>query len=502
MGAEHRQDPLMKLLAWLGVCGWTLSMVSPGRGEDLSFQWMLQDRPQGAEGEVRLREASWPAAQTALIVCDVWDAHHSIRAVQRMEAFLPRLQELVEEARRRGSVMIHAPSDCMDFYEGHAARQRAHDALVRMDPSRLPSDAADWCLRIPSEEGRVYPVDQSDGGEDDDPVEHAQWVEQLKAAGRPPGTPWKSQHPMIGIDADRDYISSLGDEVAAILEEKGIRHVLLAGVHLNMCVLGRPFGLRRMVLSGRDVALVRDLTDTMYSPTQWPFVSHVQGTDRMVAYVEAAVCPTVTSDQVLGGKPFQFDARWTGDAPKHDLPAGRATEGAEAAAIRWVSVPWPADSPTLTAIQNVPESDGVWWRCVVGLPGPSWDPGDRWGLHLPAPWGDVRVWWNGTPLAPDSTNTTASGTRFFPVPDSLRSGSTAHWLTLRQGPADAARAASAEQAIPVLATETEPVHGFQLRGRWQMRRGDDPAWAIPALPAQFGASADMVFLVPRRTSSR
>ena len=35
-----------------------------------------------------------------------------------------------------------------------------------------------------------------------------------------------------------------------------------AGVHTNMCVLGRPFGLRQMARLGKNTALVRDMTDT------------------------------------------------------------------------------------------------------------------------------------------------------------------------------------------------------------------------------------------------
>ena len=38
------------------------------------------------------------------------------------------------------------------------------------------------------------------------------------------------------------------------------------GVHTNMCVLGRPFGLRQMAKNGKNVVLMRDMTDTMYNP--------------------------------------------------------------------------------------------------------------------------------------------------------------------------------------------------------------------------------------------
>ena len=34
------------------------------------------------------------------------------------------------------------------------------------------------------------------------------------------------------------------------MRQRGIEHVLICGVHLNMCVLGRPFGIRQLVAQG------------------------------------------------------------------------------------------------------------------------------------------------------------------------------------------------------------------------------------------------------------
>jgi hypothetical protein len=38
----------------------------------------------------------------------------------------------------------------------------------------------------------------------------------------------------------------------------------------------------------------------------------------------------------------------------------------------------------------------------------------------------------------------------------------------------------------------------ELRGGWQLRLGDDPAWTKIPLPAKFGAAADVVFEFPGR----
>jgi type 1 glutamine amidotransferase len=63
-----------------------------------------------------------------------------------------------------------------------------------------------------------------------------------------------------------------------------------------------------MVTAGKRVVLVRDLTDTMYNPQRWPYVNHHTGTDLIVEHIEKCICPTVTSDQLLGGKPFRFQS--------------------------------------------------------------------------------------------------------------------------------------------------------------------------------------------------
>ena len=81
---------------------------------------------------------------------------------------------------------------------------------------------------------------------------------------------------------------------------------MLMGVHTNMCVLGRPFGLRNLVRAGRSVILVRDLTDTMYNSRKWPYVSHFEGTNRIVEHIEKYVAPTITSADLTGGPAFSF----------------------------------------------------------------------------------------------------------------------------------------------------------------------------------------------------
>ncbi len=101
-------------------------------------------------------------------------------------------------------------------------------------------------------------------------------------------------------------MSDSGVEIWNLLAERGADNVILMGVHANMCVLGRPFGLRQLARHGKHVVLMRDLTDAMYNPARPPHVSHFRGTELIVEHIEKFVCPTVSSEQIVGGEPFRF----------------------------------------------------------------------------------------------------------------------------------------------------------------------------------------------------
>jgi nicotinamidase-related amidase len=274
-----------------------------------SFPLTLQKRVETAAGSGEYRivttPETWDARKTAIIVCDMWDLHHCKNAVKREAEFAPRMNALLEKARAQGAFIIHAPSSCMKFYEGHPARLRAQQAPLA---ANLPADIGQWCRKLPAEEKVRYPLDDTPDEEDDDPEEHKQWAQELAAKGLDPKKPWTRQIDVLKIH-DIDAITDSGVEVWNLLEARGITGVILLGVHVNKCVTGRPFGLRQMVKNGRRAVLVRDLTDSMYNPKCWPYVDHYRGTDLFIEHVEKFIAPTITSDQFLGGAVFTFSAR-------------------------------------------------------------------------------------------------------------------------------------------------------------------------------------------------
>jgi hypothetical protein len=184
----------------------------------------------------------------------------------------------------------------MAFYAGTAARARAVMAPHAASPVPLSTAqrwGTAWCWPQPQREPDM-PVDDSDMGCDCD----------VKCEIF---DPWTRQIASIDILA-QDAVTDSGQETFNLLNARGIDNVILTGVHLNMCVLGRPFGIRQLVTMGKDVVLMRDMTDTMYNSAMEPRVSHFAGTDLVVAHVERFWCPTTLSTDLTGQAPFTFAA--------------------------------------------------------------------------------------------------------------------------------------------------------------------------------------------------
>jgi nicotinamidase-related amidase len=256
----------------------------------------LRSRVKGDEDRYAIVEnkVAWDPKKTALIICDMWDDHWCKSAANRVEEMAGPLNEVVKKARAQGVFIIHAPSSVTDFYKDTPQRKRAKDAPYTKTPVPLATEerwGTKWCYPDPKREPAL-PIDDSDMGCDC----------AVKCKIR---DAWKRQIATIEI-ADGDAITDNGQEAWNLLEARGIENVILCGVHLNMCVLGRPFGIRQMVYLGKNVVLMRDMTDTMYNPEKKPRVSHFAGTDLVIEHVEKCWCPSFTSADLTGGAAFRF----------------------------------------------------------------------------------------------------------------------------------------------------------------------------------------------------
>src|SRR5262245_5866497 len=290
----------MKIWPTPFILGVTLScsfvLKSPAAESALQLNLRSRARATDAQGfAVAERKAVWEPKKTALVICDMWDDHWCKSAAQRVTEMAGPLNEVVKAARARGIFIIHAPSTCTGFYDGTPQRKRAQHA--KFSPTPVPLAVTErwgtaWCWTDPKQEA-VLPIDDSDMGCDCQPA---------KCKIR---EPWTRQISTIEI-ASSDAITDNGQETWNLLAERGIENVILCGVHLNMCVLGRPFAIRQMKKLGKNVVLMRDMTDTMYNRERPPGVSHFEGTDLVIEHVEKYWCPSFLSSDITGKPPFRF----------------------------------------------------------------------------------------------------------------------------------------------------------------------------------------------------
>ena len=255
------------------ACAFTFfAAAAPGQTVHLKLRSRVETpKGSGAWTETQLQR-DLPVRQTALLICDLWDHHWCSGSEKRVGILAPKIAAVVEQARARGILIIHAPSDTMKFYENNPARKMALAIPLAPLPPNL--DIQDPRL----------PIDDSGGG-----------CETGEHASQP--WPWNREHPAVKV-APEDAVSEKGPEIYSLLRERGITNLLYTGVHTNFCILNRTFGIRQMTRWGLACILVRDLTDSMYDPQKAPFVTHEEGTQLVIQHIEKYWAPTALSQDL------------------------------------------------------------------------------------------------------------------------------------------------------------------------------------------------------------
>jgi nicotinamidase-related amidase len=242
--------------------------------------------PGSKEFKIEQCETDWEVSHTAIVIVDMWDGHYCRSAAQRVGVMAPRMNAVVTAVRSHGVMIIHAPSGTVDMHADTPYRKRMQQIPAATPPAGVVFNK--WCDLDPKHEPPL-PIDTSRCSCDDPIVGAA--VKQFSR-----------QHPGIDITG-YDGISDNAQEIFNFCEAEGITNIVVMGVHTNMCILGRPFGIRAMTRLGRSVVLVRDLTDAMYDPREPPYVSHARGTELVIEHIEKYWCPTILAEDLISVVP-------------------------------------------------------------------------------------------------------------------------------------------------------------------------------------------------------
>lgn len=211
------------------------------------------------------------ATNTVLLICDVWDNHYCADLRKKTESLARRINSFASEVRSCGGKVLHCPSDTVNtYYQEYPQRKVMLDypkaeitVSEKMRSIYLPLDTTHTtgCPCIPL--CRVH-------------------------------TEFTKQHGGIEIHPE-DLISDNGQEIYNFLTSESISHVLMAGTALNMCVLGRSFGVESLSELGLNVSIMGDLVEVFYSPAEPPYITNEQAKWFALGYIESRWgCPATT----------------------------------------------------------------------------------------------------------------------------------------------------------------------------------------------------------------
>jgi nicotinamidase-related amidase len=251
------------------LCAWLVAAacIRPGfAGPAISLT--LQTRaPQTSQ--VLATDERIDPTKIGVVIVDMWNTNDCMTNAQRAAALVPRMNKVLDAARRLGMQIIWAPTDVASQYVGTPQRERAI-ALPRYPlphivnfscPFSVPTVRPDNCMCGP---GIVCHVHYG----------------------------WDAMDPNLVIAAG-DWIVGDPQELYSIYKQRGLTRLIYMGINTNLCVMNKPEGIAPMTSAGLKCTLARDLTDaeTSYDPDRG-FTPDI-GTEKDIADVERSGIPTI-----------------------------------------------------------------------------------------------------------------------------------------------------------------------------------------------------------------
>jgi len=243
----------------------------------------LQRRDPGT-GAVITQTETVDARRVGVIAVDVWNYHWCKTATMRVDAFVPRMNKALDAARALGMTVMLCPSDVVDNYVGY--RQR--ETVLALPRVMVPSLVNVTCPPVPDAGGCAC-------GPERCAVNYG----------------WDGMHPALRI-GEADMMPDTQAEVYAVCQKYGLTHLIYIGFHTQVCLLGKPMGLKAMKSAGLQCVLARDMTDAHpgYDPARG-FTPDLN-TEQVVEHFEKHLAPTIHFQNELA-KLGKWDANWVVD---------------------------------------------------------------------------------------------------------------------------------------------------------------------------------------------
>ena len=242
--------------------------AAPATANELSLTLQTRDP---ATGEVVRTVERVDPRKIGVVAVDIWNYHWCKTATMRVDAFVPRIDRALEALRQLGATVMLCPSDIVDNYAGLPQRQQ----VLALPLVEVPRTVDVQCPPVPDAGGCACGRERCRGN-----------------------FGWDGMHPALRI-GPQDWMPDTQAEVYTICRQRGLTHLLYVGFHTQVCLLGKPMGLRAMKSTGLRCMLARDMTDAHpgYDPSRG-FTPDLN-TEQVVEHFEKHLAPTIHLQQEL-----------------------------------------------------------------------------------------------------------------------------------------------------------------------------------------------------------
>jgi hypothetical protein len=268
---------------WCAALVLFYSLLAIAQAGAAEIELTLQTRDP-VTGKVILTAEKVDPRHVGVIAVDVWNFHWCKTATMRVDAIVPRMNKALDAARALGMTVMLCPSDVVDNYVGYPQRE----AVFALPKFPVPSVVKVTCPPVPDAGGCAC-------GRERCAVNYG----------------WDGMHPALHI-GEADLMPDTQAEVYAICRKFGLTHLIYVGFHTQICLLGKPMGLKAMKSAGLRCVLARDMTDASpgYDPAR-NFTPDLN-TEQVVEHFEKYLAPTINFQQELA-KLGKWDASWVVD---------------------------------------------------------------------------------------------------------------------------------------------------------------------------------------------
>ena len=237
-----------------------------------------------ATSKIRLASEKIDPKRVGVIAVDVWNYHWCKTATMRVDVIVPRMNKALEAARALGMTVMLCPSDVVDNYVGYPQRE----AIFALPQFPVPSVVNVTCPPVPDAGGCACGNERCGGN-----------------------FGWDGMHPALRI-GEADLMPDTQAEVYAICKKHGLTHLIYVGFHTQVCLLGKPMGLKAMKSAGLNCVLARDMTDAHpgYDPAR-NFTPDLN-TGQVVEHFEKHLAATISFQEELT-KLGKWDPNWVVD---------------------------------------------------------------------------------------------------------------------------------------------------------------------------------------------